>query len=256
MTEFIRDSQGALFGECRVIGCRRDDMAMIETTRDHANEVIRAGHYSRTVYRTSSVHLAVLIDGAEVGVLQFGPAMNPASAPSIVAETAQDEYLELNRMWLDDSAPRNSESRALSLAFTYLRQSRPRVGWVQSFSDERCGRFGVVYQAAGFGYYGEHASTFWEIDGTFYHNSCMTSDPDRRPVNAFVQERRDRATPYEFRQFRYLKFLRRSFRSRCLLKEQPYPKHADEVSGEIRSAASAEGVGQFHPSALAALGVA
>ena len=50
-------------------------------------------------------------------------------------------------MWLDDKAKRNSESMAVSYSFKYLRGKFPKVKWVQSFADERCGGFGIVYQA-------------------------------------------------------------------------------------------------------------
>lgn len=37
--------------------------------------------------------------------------MNPASPDSLVAGTLMHEYRELNRMWLDDRAPCNGESK-------------------------------------------------------------------------------------------------------------------------------------------------
>jgi len=225
-------------------------MTVREIDRDQANAVIIANHYSRKVYAASTVHLGVWIGDLMIGVLQFGFAMNPASAPSVVAGTAPDEYLELNRMWLDDAAPRNSESRAISLAMAYLRQSRPNVGWVQSFADERCGRNGVVYQAAGFSYHGEHTAIFWMIDGTFYHNSLMTRDPSLTPAAAFCQGNKERAVAHHFRQFRYLRFLRPAFRRRCLWPQLPFPKHAGEGSRETRPPTRGEGQGQFLPPAL------
>ena len=82
--------------------------------------------------------------------MQFGYAMTPHLMSKVVAGTGSTDYLELNRMWLDDAAPRNSESRALSYAIKYIRRACPRVRWIQSFADERCGGLGVVYQAAGF----------------------------------------------------------------------------------------------------------
>lgn len=258
MTRLIYGDQMVLFGTPRVVGVGRGDMTVTETTRDHANAVIVANHYSRKFYNNSTAHLSIAIDGQECGVMQFGQAMNPASGGSVVAGTTIDEYLELNRMWLSDAAPRNSESRALSLAVTYLRHARPSVGWVQSFADERCGRLGVVYQAAGFGYYGEHTATFWEVGGVLYHNSVMTRDPSLTAMAGPIQQARaeGRAVRHEFRQFRYLRFLRPAFRGRCLLTARPFPKPAVEVSRETRGATSAEGVGRFHPTALLATNLA
>lgn len=106
--------------------------------RNLANDLIIANHYSRRVYRASTLHLGVFMAAELVGVLQFGFAMNPASADSVVAGTLMTEYLELNRMWLADVAPRNSESRALAYAIRLIRRVRPAVKWIQSFADERC----------------------------------------------------------------------------------------------------------------------
>ena len=46
--------------------------------------------------------------------------MNPASCGSVAKGTQMDEYLELNRMWLDDKAKRLSETKALSYSLRYI----------------------------------------------------------------------------------------------------------------------------------------
>ena len=172
--------------------------------------------------------------------------MNPASMASVVSETKDDEYCELNRMWLDDSLPRNSESMAVSYALKYLKRKFPRMAWVQSFADERCGRFGVVYQACNFTYCGEHTSVFWELDGQVYHNSLMTdSRRAETPYGKTLRENKDRATPHKLRQFRYIYFLKRGFRGRLRLKVRSYPKHASEGSMESRLVTNEEGQGQI-----------
>lgn len=86
--------------------------------------------------------------------------MNPASCGSVVRDTQIDQYLELNRMWISDDATDYPESRAISASLKYIRGKFPKVKWIQSFADERCGGFGIVYQACSFSYYGLHTSTF------------------------------------------------------------------------------------------------
>lgn len=193
--------------------------------RNVANQIIIANHYSRRVYRASTLHLGVWVEGEMLGVLQYGYAMNPASAGSVVAGTAMNEYLELNRMWLDDRAPRNSESRALAASIRLIRRLRPAVKWIQSFADERCGLFGTVYQAAGFTYHGEHRGIFWELDGEYYHNSLVTNGRTATsPRAAYIRANLDRATRHELRQFRYLRFLQRRFAKACRHPVRPFPK--------------------------------
>ncbi len=197
-------------------------VAMID--RKVANAIIIANHYSRRIYNGSTLHLGVFVDGELQGILQYGYAMNPASAGSVVTGTLMSEYLELNRMWLDDRAPRNSESRALAASIRLIRRVRPAVKWIQSFADERCGRFGTVYQAAGFTYHGEHLGIFWVLDGEWYHNSLMTAKVARGPRARHLVANRERAVQHRLRQFRYLRFLKPRFAKGCRYPARPFPK--------------------------------
>ncbi|MFZ2996809.1 hypothetical protein [Sphingobium sp.] len=192
--------------------------------RDIAKRIIKANHYSRRVYSASTLHLGVFIDMEMVGVLQYGFAMNPASANSVVAGTGMSEYLELNRMWLSDAAPRNSESKALAFSIRLIRRIRPAVKWIQSFADQRCGLFGTVYQAAGFTFHGEHLGIFWELDGEFYHNSLVTNSKSNGPRAMAIRAGQDRATRHKLRQFRYLRFLKPRFAKGCRYPALPFPK--------------------------------
>jgi hypothetical protein len=162
-----------------------------------------------------------------IGVLQYGYAMNPKSCGSVVSGTQMDEYLELNRMWLDDIAVKNSESKAISYSLKYIRKKYPKIKWIQSFADERCGCFGIVYQACSFLFYGEHTSSFWELDGETFHNSIKTSEKAGKRGYGLLNDpkNKDRVKQYSLRQFRYIKFIDKRWRKKCLLKEKPYLKH-------------------------------
>ncbi|MBJ7446872.1 MAG: hypothetical protein JHC81_04995 [Brevundimonas sp.] len=217
--------QLALFGAAPVIGFGSPEFQVREIHRDRANAIIRRHHYSHKIVNNAYVHLGVFIDGDCYGVLQFGYAMNPASAGSVVEATGNDEYLELNRMWLDDFAPRNSESRAVSYAIRYIRRAWPKVRWIQSFADERCGLNGTVYQACNFDFAGGHVSTFWELDGEMFHNIAATTTGEKGgPRSRWLRDNLHRATRHDLRQFRYLFFLKPRFRKGLRLTLQPYPK--------------------------------
>ncbi|MCP4325989.1 MAG: hypothetical protein GY787_29980 [Alteromonadales bacterium] len=222
---YIYSDQGALFGAPNVIGFGSGEWHVKEIDRNLANEIIVKNHYSGKFYNATYIHLGVFIGGELLGVLQYGYAMNPASCSSVVAETEIDEYLELNRMWLDDKAPRNSESMAISYSFKYIKGRYPKIKWVQSFADERCGGFGIVYQACSFGFYGEHKSLFWTLDGEVFHNSLMTRNPKLSKSAKKLQENKERATSEELRQFRYIRFINKRYKDKCLLEEKPYLKY-------------------------------
>lgn len=227
MKGFIFSDQHSLFGQADVVGFGDDIFSVKEIDRKLASKVIIKNHYSKKVYAASYIHLGVFMDGEMRGVLQFGYAMNPASGGSVVAGTGMSEYLELNRMWLDDIAPRNSESKAISYAVKFIKRKFPSIKWIQSFADERCGGFGIVYQACSFDYFGEHVSTFWELDGVVYHNSIKTSEKagpkGYRALNSEYGIKN--AKSYQLRQFRYIKFLDQREKKNCTLKQVPYPKH-------------------------------
>jgi len=229
MKGYLYDNQLTLFGERTIIGFGDNDFRVMEIDRNLANKTIIKNHYSHKVCNATYIHLGVFAGNKMVGVLQYGYAMNPASQASVVADTEMDEYLELNRMWLDDIMPRNSESQAISCSIKYIkRKVKGKIKWIQSFADERCGRFGVVYQACSFAYYGEHLSDFWELDGVVYHNILMTVSEGTKhytPAAENLQNNKNRAKRMTLRQFRYIYFINGRYKQKCLLKEEPYPKH-------------------------------
>lgn len=226
MRGYIHSAQASLYGSREIIGFGDDALSVREIERDKANAVIVKNHYSHKFYSATYIHLGVFMGETMFGVLQFGYAMNPASCGSVVTGTEQDQYLELNRMWLSDEAPRNTESAAISYAIRYIRGKFRRIKWIQSFADERCGGFGIVYQAANFDYYGEHTATFWTLDGQVYHNTIMTAKNGKEGrFGKTLQANRHRATSEELRQFRYIYWIDRKWASRCALKKMPPPKH-------------------------------
>ena len=227
----IYDAQLSLFGKPEIIGYSNGNLAVREIERERANAIIIKNHYSHKVYNASYIHLGVFVDNNLVGVLQYGSAMNPASGNSVVEGTQIENFLELNRMWIDDSAGNTSESQAISCSIRYIKHRYPKVKWIQSFADERCGCYGIVYQACSFAYYGEHINIFWELDGEYYHNINMTIAKDsQRYINnvggaRFLQENNGRSTMHELRQERHIKFIDKAWKKRSRLKEIPYPKY-------------------------------
>jgi adenine modification enzyme len=232
--DYIFSNQGSLLGSRDVVGFGEKEFYVVEVDRNIANKLIKENHYSKKVYAGSYIHLSVISNDTIKGILQFGYAMNPASQSSVVADTKQNEYLELNRMWLHDDMPKNSESKAISYSIKYIkRKFNGNIKWIQSFADERCGRNGIVYQACSFRYYGEHSTNFWELDGEVYHNIQMTLSPKDHRYNDVVknlQENKHRAKRMNLRQFRYLFFIDQRYKQKCLLKEEKYPKHYLEVT--------------------------
>jgi len=214
------------FAHGRITGFGTKDFLVEEIPPAIAIGVIRAGHYSGTHVNNSRLHLGVFAGSPRrwlVGCLQFGPVLNPGTQTKVVANTADDEYLELNRMWLSPEAPHGSESRAVSYALKTIKGARPRVKWVQSFADGRCG-VGTVYQAANFLCLGAHTATFYELDGVWYHEIAMSNTKRPGVRGAHLQANRHRARKHHIRQYRYITFLRRGARKHLKMRPRAYPK--------------------------------
>ena len=192
-----------------------------------ARSVVATKHYSKRFVNNSYFHLGVFSGRDLVGVLQWGYALNPNSGRRVVLDTGNREYMELNRMWLHDDMPRNSESRAISYSLKAIKLLHPTVQWVQTFADSRCGRAGVVYQASNFDFIGSHFATFYELDGEWYHEIAMNAVKRGGKRGEFLRENKERAVSHKFEQYRYIRFLNKKAKKRLnakFFKVQPYPK--------------------------------
>ncbi|HCY83279.1 MAG TPA: hypothetical protein DHV22_17600 [Xanthomarina gelatinilytica] len=226
--KYIYSKQTSLWGKREIIGFGNKEFYIKEIERNIANKIIMENHYSKKYYNATYIHLGLFVKNDLKGVLQYGYAMNPASCGSVVKDTKQDEYLELNRMWIADRIGEYPESKSISYSLKYIRRKFPKIKWIQSFADERCGGFGIVYQACSFDYYGSHKSDFWELEGKVYHNIQMTVSKESKRYSGeakYLQENKHRAKKMNLKQFRYIKFLDQREKKKCLLKKQPYPKH-------------------------------
>lgn len=119
-------------------------------SRRDADTVIKACHYSGKVVPNSQLHFGVFAGDKCGGAMQFGPSMRKDLIAPLVSGTGWNGFIELNRMAFADWLPRNSESRAISVAMRMIRKSYPQLEWVVSFADgTQCGD-GTIYRASGF----------------------------------------------------------------------------------------------------------
>lgn len=115
-----------------------------------ARAFVRRWHYSGKVDTRSALHLGVLWQGRLEGVMQFGASIDKAKAIRLVRDTHWNGFFELHRMAFSDRLPRNSESRALSVAFRLIRKHAPHIEWLLSYADATQSGDGSIYRAAGF----------------------------------------------------------------------------------------------------------
>lgn len=141
-----------------------------------SNRLVKRVHYSGKVVNNSQLHLGVYWQGALRGAIQFGPPMDKRKVLGLVSGTQWNEMLELNRMAFGPELPRNSESRALSVAMRIIRREYPHIQWILSFADAtQCGD-GAIYRASGFVLTGlrENTTIYEAPTGEMFTNMSLT----------------------------------------------------------------------------------
>ena len=113
MKGYIYSNQIPMFGHKDIVGYGDNDFYVEEIPKQISKEIIIKNHYSHKVCNdaTTHIHLGCYIKGELLGCLQFGYAMNPQSASSVVEGTELNQYKELNRMWFDDKAKKTQKAR-------------------------------------------------------------------------------------------------------------------------------------------------
>ena len=187
---------------------------------------VKAHHYSGKVAQNSQLHLGVFLQDRLHGVMQFGPSLDKRKIQGLVSGTLWHEFLELNRMAFDDVLPRNSESRALSVAWRLLKKHAPQVKWVVSFADgTQCGD-GTIYRAAGFVLttIKENAQILKMADGTLIARKTLDNPNHMTAGGKFGSSlaREQGAKPIYGFQLRYIYFLDKSYRARLTVPELAY----------------------------------
>jgi hypothetical protein len=116
-------------------------------SKDEAARLVVAYHYMRRKPPISHAFGLTKSDRV-VGVVTFGV---PASRHMLIGACPDEpeSVVELNRLWVSDDCPRNTESWFLARAFKLM---PPRI--VLSYADTAEGHMGHVYRAANFYYAG------------------------------------------------------------------------------------------------------
>jgi len=126
------------------------DIVLMPISAHEANDFVRRVHYSGKVDTRSQLHIGVFYHGKLEGALQFGPSMAKWNSINLFNEIGWNEFIELHRLAFTDVLPRNSESRAISVAMKLIKKHAPHVKVVISYADgTQCGD-GTIYRASGF----------------------------------------------------------------------------------------------------------
>lgn len=220
-------------GDAKQIVVRPVDSAL-------ADAVIRAHHYSGKVYNKRRLSLGVYYLGRLEGALQFGPPLDQRKVMPLVSGTDWQGMMELNRMAFSEALPRNSESRALAVAFRMFRKHRPDIKWILSYSDAtQCGD-GTIYRASGFLLTGIKRNTGLMMmpDGEVITAVGLRTGPELQRRYGYTPgmerdgawRRRSGARVLPGYQFRYIAFLDATWRDRLTVPVIPF----DSIPADAR----------------------
>lgn len=165
------------------------DIHIAPISSKDANALVKRVHYSGKVVNNSQLHLGVFLDGRIEGAMQFGPSLDKRKIQGLVEATLWNGFIELNRMAFSDRLPRNSESRALGVAFRIMKKNYPHIEWIISFADgTQCGD-GTIYRAAGFVLTGiKRNDQIWQApSGESFSRMALTDPTSKQQQQQAVQ---------------------------------------------------------------------
>lgn len=189
-------------------------------------EFIIKHHYSRGVHN-GPICIGLVHAGELVGVCAFAAPSSEAVRASVFGEDMKNSIIELHRLVLLDSVPKNAESFFIVRALKTLKIHRPYYKAVLSFADPTQGHLGTIYQATNAFYCGVSASAVFYLDET-----GRLRHPRQNGVNITRETAVSRGWKPVKRlgKHRYLYLLpgdkreRKHLLARLLLEVYPYPK--------------------------------
>lgn len=127
-------------------------------------------------------------NGFLVGVVSYGVPASSSLRAGVCGDEYIDNVIELNRLCIDDLAPRNSASKLVSGSIKGL----PKPLIIVSYADTGVGHIGYIYQATNFIYTGLSAKrTDWKIKGMEHLHGATVADMSRGHENRaeYMRER-------------------------------------------------------------------
>ena len=212
------------------------DIVLKPIDRKDADRIVKQNHYSGKVVPNSQIHIGIFYSGKLEGAMQYGPSMDKRKVMGLVSDTKWNGFLELNRMAFSEALPRNSESRALSIAFKLIKKHYPHIEWIISFADgTQCGD-GTIYRASGFVLTSIKKNTTMLLmpDGSIVADKTLNNPNNMgkngRKGSSIAKEQG--AKPVQGFQLRYVYFLNPKAKERLTVPIIPFSK-IDEMGASM-----------------------
>jgi len=210
-----------------------------------ARQFVAKHHYSGKVVPNSQLHLGVFLEERLHGVMQFGPSIDKRRMQGLVTGSKFENFCELNRMAFDDVLPKNSESRALSIAFRMIKKNVPQIKWVVSFADGTVCGDGTIYRASGFVLtaINKNATLLRMPDGSVKANKSLNNAISKDGKYGSAIAIANGAQPLAGFQLRYVRFLDPTWLSRLSVPVIPFEEIVKAGAAMYKRTRRAESIG-------------
>ena len=131
-----------------------------------AKEYIIKNHYSHGCHNAPSPCYGLFDNENLIGVLMFATPCSENVRASVFGPEYKDSVIELHRLHVLDVTPKNTESWFISHCLKLIKEDKPRVKAVISFSDTTQGHNGIIYQATNFYFIGKTTPCTFYLDET------------------------------------------------------------------------------------------
>jgi hypothetical protein len=188
-----------------------------------AQQVVVKHHYLHRKAPCSQA-FGLFDDAGELrGVVMYGTPSSSSLRAGIAGKEHANNVVELTRLWIDDSTPKNSESYLIGNSIKHCAKEI-----VVSFADTSQNHLGIVYQATNWIYTGLSAKrTDWQVQGIDKHGHTWADKYTAVEMRELFGERFTLVP--RSRKHRYIYLNAKGKRRKELMallryEQQPYPK--------------------------------
>ena len=103
------------------------DIHVAPISQKDAATLVKRVHYSGKIVNNSQLHFGVFLNGKLEGVMSFGASLDKRKSQKLVAETAWNDFLELNRLVCIDDTPKYTESRFIKVCLLLIKKNATKV---------------------------------------------------------------------------------------------------------------------------------
>jgi hypothetical protein len=157
------------------------------------------------------------------GVVMYGTPSSSALRAGIAGKEHANNVIELTRLWIDDSTPKNSESYLIGNSIKHCDKEI-----VVSFADTSQNHLGIVYQATNWIYTGLSAKrTDWSVEGIDKHGHTWADKYTAAEMRQLFGDRFSLVPRSRKHRYIYLNAKgkrRKDLKALLKYEQQPYPK--------------------------------